>query len=118
VKLDLQLDAEGVAPGDGLSGRALVLEGGRSRSLTLTVSFCESSPSYQSVAYTQSTVLHEGDLVTGQAAEFRIGLPDWAPPGVKGKHGELYWELEVVSDEPGLDTRARERLEVVVRAPP
>jgi hypothetical protein len=113
VKLELQLDADRVAPGEEVTGRVLVHEGGRSRALTLTVSFCESSPSYQSAPLSQSTVLHEGDLAAGQAVEFRCELPELAPPGVKGKHGELYWELEVVSDEPGFDTRARRRFEVV-----
>lgn len=113
MKLDLQLDDTRFAPGDELTGRVLVLEGGRSRSLTLTVSFYESSPAYLSVPFSQSAVLHEGDLAAGQAVEFRSELPHWASPAVKAKHGELYWELEAVSDEPGLDTRARLRFDVV-----
>lgn len=112
MKLELQLDADRVAPGEEVTGRVLVHEGGRSRALTLTVSFCESSPSYQSAPFSQSTVLHEGDLATGQALEFRFVLPDDALPSVKGKHGELSWELEAVSDEPGLDTRVSRVLEV------
>jgi hypothetical protein len=112
VKLDVQLDADRVAPGQELSGHVLVLEGGRSRSLTLTVSFCEQSPGYLSVPFSQSGVLYEGDLATGQAVEFRCELPEAAPPSVKGEHGQLFWELEVVSHEPGLDTHARRVFDV------
>jgi hypothetical protein len=76
------------------------------------VSFCERSPSYLTVAFSRSGVLNEGDLATGQAFEFRYEMPDWAAPGVKGKHGELFWELEAVSEGPGLDASARRVFEV------
>jgi hypothetical protein len=112
VKLEIQLDADRVAPGQELTGHVLVLEGGPSRSLTLTVSFCERSPGYASVPFSRSGVLYEGDLATGQAVEFRYEMPESATPGVKGKHGELFWELEAASNEPGLDTRAHRVFEV------
>lgn len=112
MKLGLEVDAEQVSPGDEVSGRVLVHEGGRSRSLTLTLSFRERSPSYVETAWSDGAVIHEGDLSSGQAAEFRFALNHDAPPSVKGKHGELFWELEAVSDEPGLDTRVSRILEV------
>lgn len=112
MKLAIELDGERFAPGDEVSGRVLVHEGGRSRSLTLTVSFRERSPSYLEAAFSDGGVIHEGDLATGHAVEFRFTLPDGALPGAKGKHGELFWELEAVSDEPGLDTRVSRMLEV------
>lgn len=117
MKLEIQLDAHRVAPGQELIGHVLVLEGGPSRSLTLTVSFCERSPGYMSTPFSRSGVLYEGDLATGQAVEFRYEMPDWAAPGVKGQHGELYWELEATSDEPGFDTRVRRRIEIVPADP-
>ena len=112
MKLSIEVDAERVAAGEEVTGRVLVLEGGRSRSLTLTVTFRERSPSYDETAFSDSGVLHEGDLATGQALGFGFGLPSDAPPSVKGKHGELVWELEAVSDEPGLDTRVVRPIEV------
>lgn len=112
MKLDIQLDADRVAAGQELTGHVLVLEGGPSRSLMLTVSFRERSPGYLSTPFSSSGVLYEGDLATGQAVEFRYEMADWASPGVKGKHGELFWELEAVSDEPGLDTRVSRVFEV------
>jgi hypothetical protein len=112
VKLALEVDAEPVAPGEEVTGRVVVVEGGRSRSLTLAVSFRERSPAYLETPFSTSGVLHEGDLAAGQAVEFRFVLPEGALPGVKGKNGELFWELEAVSDEPGLDTRASRVLDV------
>lgn len=105
MKLDVQLDAESVGRGDTLTGRVLVLEGGESRSLTLTVSLRERSPSFVEPASETSNVLHHGELATGQSIEFTWGVREDAPPSVQGKQGELFWQLEVVSDEPGLDTR-------------
>jgi hypothetical protein len=113
VNLALELDAEQVSPGDEVRGRVLVHEGGRSRSLTLTLSFRERSPSYLETPFSHGAVIHEGDLATGQAVEFRFTLNADSPPSVKGKHGELFWELEAVSDEPGLDTRVSRVLEVM-----
>jgi hypothetical protein len=112
VKLAIALDAEVVTPGDRLSGRVHVEEGGESRSLTLAVRFCERSPSYMAVPFSSGGVIHEGNLVTGQAVAFEHDVPDWALPGVKTGHAELYWEIEAVSDEPGFDTRLQRRFEV------
>jgi hypothetical protein len=116
VRLVLELDADRVAPGEEVRGRVLVVEGGRSRSLTLTLSFRERSPAYLETPFGDGGVLHEGDLAAGQALAFRIVLPDDALPSVKTSHGELFWELEAVSDEPGLDTRVSRTLEVMVAA--
>jgi hypothetical protein len=105
VKLEVQLDAEAVGRGETLTGRVLVLEGGEARSLTLTVSLRERSPGYVEPVSESGDVLHRGRLATGQSIEFRCGVAEDAPPSVKGNHGELFWQLEVVSDQPGLDTR-------------
>jgi hypothetical protein len=117
VKLALELDAETVAAGEEVRGRVLVVvEGGGSRSLSLTLSFRERSPSYLETPFSDGGVLHQGDLATGQAIEFRFLLPSNALPSVKTRHGELFWELEAVSDEPGLNTRVSRTLEVAVAA--
>jgi len=65
VKLDIQLDAEIVAPGEELTGHVRVLEGGASRSLTLTVSFCERSPAFLTTPFSERSILFEGDLAGG-----------------------------------------------------
>ena len=115
MKLALELDRAAVASGEAVTGRVRVLQGGASRSLTLTVTFCERSPGFFSIAFGDSGVIHEEDLVTGSAVEFRFELPASAPPSARGRHGELFWQLEVVSDERGLDTRAAQTFEVVAR---
>jgi hypothetical protein len=116
VKLELRLDRDVVTAGDVLAGTVLVLEGGPSRALTLTARFCERSPSFFTVVFAESVPLHEGDLMTGEAFPFALRLPGDATPGVKGKHGELFWEVEAVSDERGLDTLASSRFEVAPHA--
>jgi hypothetical protein len=117
VKLQIQLDSDRVAPEEKIAGRINVVEGGPSRSVTLTISFYERSPGYEAIPFSTSAVVHEGELVTGEAIDFDYLLPEGAPPSLNGKHGELYWELEATSDEPGLDTHVRRRIEVVPAEP-
>ena len=112
MKLTIALDSEVVASGEKLSGLVNVEEGGECRSLTLTVRFCESSPAFMAAPFSRSSVIHEGNLATGQAVTFEYDVPEWALPGVKSEHAELYWEIEAVSDEPGLDTHVQRRFEV------
>ena len=60
--------------------------------------------------------LQTGDVQTGQSLAFALDLPEDALPGHHSEHGELYWELDVKSDEMGPDTHVRRRIEVVVHA--
>ena len=69
--------------------------------LTLTLALHERTRDFDVVAYSSSLAVHEGD--------FDFTLPAEAPPGVKGKHSELYWQLDVESG-------AARRLEVAVPA--
>jgi hypothetical protein len=112
VKVELRLERESVSPGEDLVGQVVALEGGPARKLTLTVTFFERSPAFLVPAFTSSAVVHEGELPTGASVDFTYRIPDWATPGVKGEHGELYWELEAAVDERGLDTTARRRFGV------
>lgn len=112
MRLEIRLDEAKVAPGGELTGDVLVHEGGSSRALTLTLSFRERSPSFQAEPFSKGTVVHEGDLSTGETIAFRCAVPAWATPGVRGKDAELLWELEAVSDRPGLDARAPTAVEV------
>ncbi len=113
MKLELVLDSDRVAQGDEVTGRIDVLEGGPSRSLTLTLTFHEQTQSYAVVRYDSGGVIHEGELVTGKSVNFNFTLPAEAPPSVKCKHSELYWEIAITSDEHGLDTHVQRRLAVV-----
>ena len=115
MKLELVL-GERAAQGERVTGRVDVVEGGASRSLTLTLSFHEQTQSYSAVRYSSGGEIHTGELVTGQPVSFDFKVPAEAPPSLKSKHAELYWELAITSDEHGLDTHAQQRLEVIARA--
>jgi hypothetical protein len=113
VKFELELDSDRVKLGDHVHGRVKVVEGGESRSLVLTLNFYEKSRDYVVLASSSSVVLHEGDVLTGHAYDFDFTFPADVPPSTKTKNGELYWEVDVKSDEPGLDSYLSRRLEVV-----
>ena len=115
MKLELVL-GERAAQGERVTGRVDVVEGGASRSLTLTLSFHEQTQSYSAVRYSSGGEIHTGELVTGQPVSFDFTVPAEATPSLKSKHAELYWELAITSDEHGLDTHAQQRLEVIARA--
>jgi hypothetical protein len=112
VKLRIELDRERVAPGEEVTGRVVVLEGGGARSLTLGVGFFEQSPGCRVAALGMLAVLHEGNLVSGEEAAFRYTVPESAFPSLKGHDCELFWELEAVADRPGSDAVTRRRFEV------
>ncbi len=115
MKLALELDSDRVEAGGKVAGRIAVLEGGSSRKLALTLNFHEETRDYLVTPYSADTVVREGEVATGQSFEFRFTMPPEAHPSVKAKHSELYWELEVASDEPGLDSHGSRRLEVVAQ---
>jgi hypothetical protein len=115
---DLQLERDSFAPGERVAGTVLVTEGGGSRTLEVTLAFHEKSPDYEEIPVRETQALHTGDLQTGQALTFALDLPANALPGFRSEHGELYWELDLKSDETGPDTHARRRIEVVVHAVP
>lgn len=112
MKLDLALQSDRMKPGGDVAGHIEVVEGGEPRSLTVTLSFYEKTRDYFVTAYSTSFVVHEGDVAKGESYDFSFTLPAEAPTSAQSKNGQLYWELEVRSDEHGLDSHARCRLEV------
>jgi hypothetical protein len=95
-------------------GTVLVLEGGPSRRLEVTLEYREKTEEdFQATARTLSAgELHSGDLATGASYPFEIALPADALPSFRSAHGELYWELDARSDERGRDTHESRRIEV------
>jgi hypothetical protein len=112
VKLELVLQSDHVKPGGEVAGHIDVAEGGSSRSLTLTLTFHEKTRDYSAAPYSSGFVVHEGDVTAGESYTFSFTLPATAPTSAKTRNGELYWELVVTSDEQGLDSHAKQRLEV------
>lgn len=115
---ELQLERDVFAPGERVAGSVLVTEGGGSRTLEVVLAFHEKSPDYEETPVSRSQPLHTGDVQTGQSLAFSLELPADALPGYRSEHGELYWEIDVKSDEMGPDTHLRRRIEVVVAREP
>jgi hypothetical protein len=113
LNLELQLERESFLPGEPVTGTVLVVESGGSRGLEAALELHEKSPDYEETPVTVAQALHVGDLETGQSFDFSLQLPDTAVPGYRSEHGELYWQVDVKSDETGLDTHVRRRIEVV-----
>jgi hypothetical protein len=114
----VQLERDRFAPGERVAGAVLVTGGGGSRTLDVTLAFHEKSPDYEETPVSVTQALQTGDLQAGQSLAFALDLPEDALPGHRSEHGELYWELDVKSDEMGPDTHVRRRIEVVVEAVP
>jgi hypothetical protein len=110
----VQLERDRFAPGERVAGTVLVTEGGGSRTLDVTLAFHEKSPDYEETPVSETQTLHTGDLPAGQSLGFAFDLPKSALPRHRSEHGELYWELDVKSDEVGMDTHVRHPIEIVV----
>jgi hypothetical protein len=112
--LRLRARRERYTPGETIKGTILVREGGGSRALEAILEYKEETADYSEVAISiASGPLHEGELTAGMSFEFELALPPDALPSYKSRHGELYWELDVKSDESGRDTHERRRIETV-----
>lgn len=113
LRLELQLEQQGYAPGETVKGTILVVEGGKSRSLEALLEYKEETEDYLDVAISlPSGPLHEGDLTTGTSFEFELSLPADALPNYESEHGELFWEVDAKSNEFARDTHERSRIEV------
>lgn len=115
LSFEIRLETEVYHPGDRVTGSVVVVEGGRSRRLQVHLEYLEKSDDYLDCATSISTrPLHEGDLSTGESFRFDLVLPPDALPNHVSTHGQLYWQLDVKSDERGFDSHERRRIEVTV----
>ncbi len=112
-KLSIAFDRPSVAPGGEVAGRVQVLEGGRSRRLSIMLRYRDATADYHgwSIEIPGPTI-HEGALEVSAEYPFAIRLPADALPALSGVHGRTWWEIEARSDERGLDTVARAKLMV------
>lgn len=112
-RFQLELERERYGAGDTVKGTITVVEGGGSRSLEARLEYNEETSDYSEVAVSiPSGALHEGDLTQGTSYQFELGVPQDALPNYRSEHGELYWQVDVVSDETGRDTHERRRIDV------
>ncbi len=102
-------------PGEALSGRVIVTEGGKSRSLRVSLAFVNQTSDYREPSVViASAPLHEGELVAGTRLPFRLAIPPDAPPPHMAPWGRLFWEVDAQSDQFGPDAHARQ--EVLIAA--
>jgi hypothetical protein len=113
VRFQVELERAHYRPGDTIRGTILVVEGGASRSLEALLENREETEDVSGVATTVSSgPLHAGDLETGMSFGFELTLPLDSFPNYRSEHGELYWQVDVKSDERGSDTHECKRIEV------
>lgn len=111
--LEVRLERERFAPGEAVAGAVVVVEGGSSRSLSVSVVYREWTPDYtHDWVKLPGGVLHQGDLVAGASHPFSVQLPSPAVPGCAGPSCGVAWFVEAGSDELGLDTHERQEFEV------
>jgi hypothetical protein len=104
MKLRVDVDGEPLAPGDAVTGRVVVEDGGRARSLSVRLAFVERTNDFQHVARAAGEqVLAEGDLADGAVVPFLLSLPADAPPAIATAHARIGWELRARVDRAGPD---------------
>jgi hypothetical protein len=109
----IDLDREDYGLGDTVKGKVVAVEGGNSRSLDVRLDYREQTKDYNEVGATvEHPTLNEGPIAEGALFDFALTLPVGGYPNYKSEHGELWWELDVKSDEPGRDTHERRRIDV------
>ena len=83
MKLRVEVDGEPLAPGAAVSGRVVVEDGGRARSLSVTLAFVERTEDFHKVARDAGAqVVAEGDLADGAIFPFLLRLPDDDAPHI------------------------------------
>jgi hypothetical protein len=114
VRVRVDVDGEPLAPGAPVSGRVVVEEGGRARSLSVRLAFVERTESFEQVAREAGTlVVAEGDLAEGAALVFSLRLPDDALPNIATRHGRIGWELRARVDRAGPDPTVDRPIELL-----
>ena len=113
MRLRVEVDGEPLAPGAAVSGRVVVEDGGRARSLSVRLAFVERTADFQRVAREAGTqALAEGDLADGAVLPFALALPDDALPQVATAHARIGWEVRARVDRAGPDPTADRAVEV------
>jgi len=109
----IALDRQRHAPGETVSGVVTVTEPLKSRKIEVFLNYREETDDYKEIGRSVgSGPLHEGRAEAGQTLRFSIQLPPDALPAHQSANGGLYWEVDVKSDELGMDTHGRFGLDV------
>jgi hypothetical protein len=120
VRVRVDVDREPLAPGAAVSGRVVVEQGGRARSLSVRLAFVERTESFEKAARDAGTlVVAEGDLAEGVVLAFSLRLPDDALPNIASGHGahRLGAARPHRSRGPGPDRRPADRAAAELHCP-
>jgi hypothetical protein len=113
VRLRVEVEGEPLAPGAAVSGRVVVEDGGRARSLSVRLAFVARTEDFEKVARDAGTeVVAEGDLADGAVVPFALRLPEDAAPHVATAHARIGWEVRARVDRAGPDPTADRAVEV------
>lgn len=113
MKLTVELDADSAAPGEAISGRVRVEDGGSARQLLVELVYREMVSDYTGATVRVSVPpLHEGDLETGSAFAFSLQVPPDALPNQSSPHGFVTWTVTARCDRFGADVRDAAAVEV------
>jgi hypothetical protein len=114
MRLRVDVDGEPLAPGASVSGRVVVEEGGRARSLAVRLAFVERTESFERVAReVGALVVAEGDLADGAVLAFSLALPDDALANIATGYGRVGWELRARVDRAGPDPTVHRPIELL-----
>ena len=114
MRLRVDVDGEPLAPGAAVSGRVVVEQGGRARSLSVRLAFVEHTESFEKVARDAGTLaVAEGDLAEGDVLAFSLRLPDDPPANIATRYGRIGWELRARVDRAGPDTTVDRPIELL-----
>ena len=114
MRLRVDIDGEPLAPGAAVSGRVVVEEGGRARSLSVRLAFVERTESFEKVAReADALVVAEGDLAEGAVLAFSLALPDDALANIATGYGRVGWELRARVDRAGPDATVDRPIELL-----
>jgi hypothetical protein len=88
VKLRVDLDHANVTPGTTVSGRVVVVEGGRAGRLVVAVLYEEiAGPFRGTTLCLEHPPLHEGPLAAGDEFAFSVDVPGDIAPSQRSLHG-------------------------------
>ena len=114
MRLRVEIDGEPLAPGAALSGRVVVEEGGRARSLSVRLAFVERTADFHKDARdAEKQVVAKGDLDDGAVFAFQLRLPDDALPHIATAHGRIGWEVGARADRAGPDPTVDRPIELL-----
>ena len=110
IDLDQRTSAQ---PGEEVTGRVVIEEGGPVRALLIELFYAEECRDYKGATVRlPRQEIARGDLTTGQEIPFSFELPVDALPNQASPHASVAWKLTATADRPGFDAVAERMVPV------